>query len=200
VSTRRIVLRLLSAWFALSAVAFVLAPRLGTFLAPTALESFRFLHPQLLASFEPEAVTPGRWRLTVTMVQPLILDRDTAIPAGSVLQLDAGVLHVLLPPVILLSLSLALPAASRRARAMSLICALPTAALMTWVLLLVQWSGLLDLEIQATAEAAGIDRAMPWVLSLLLFLEGGGRWLLPIVFGGILAWWAARERRPFPQG
>jgi len=198
-STRRIVLRLLGTWLALSAVAFFLAPRLGTLLGPTALESLRFLHTQLLASFEPEALTPGRWRLTVTMVQALILSRDAAIPAGSVLTLDAGVLHVLLPPVILLSLSLALPAGSRRARAMSLACALPAAALLAWVLLLVQWSGLLALEIQTTADAAGIDRATPWVLSLLLFLEGGGRWLLPIVAGGLLAWWAARERRPTPQ-
>ncbi|MDH4380454.1 MAG: hypothetical protein QE509_01040 [Gammaproteobacteria bacterium] len=137
--------------------------------------------------------------MTVTMVQALTLSRDAAIPAASVLTLDAGGLHVLLPPVILLSLSLALPAGSRRARAMRLACALPAAASPAGVLLLVQWSGPLALEIQATAEVAGFDRATPRVLSLLLLLEGGGRWLLPIVAGGLLAWWAARERRSTPQ-
>jgi len=133
------------------------------------------------------------------MVQALTLSRDAAIPAASVLTLDAGGLHVLLRPVILLSLSFALPAASRRARAMRLACALPAAASLAGVLLLVQWSGPLALEIQATAEVAGFDRATPRVLSLLLLLEGGGRWLLPIVAGGLLAWWAARERRSTPQ-
>jgi hypothetical protein len=133
------------------------------------------------------------------MVQALTLSRDAAIPAASVLTLDAGGLHVLLPPVILLSLSLALPAGSRRARAMRLACVLPAAASLAGVLLLVQWSGPLALEIQATAEVAGFDRATPRVLSLLLLLEGGGRWLLPIVAGGLLAWWAARERRSTPQ-
>ena len=134
------------------------------------------------------------------MVQALTLSRDAAIPAASVLTLDAGGLHVLLRPVILLSLSLALPAGSRRARAMRLACVLPAAASLAGVLLLVQWSGPLALEIQATAEVAGFDRATPRVLSLLLLLEGGGRWLLPIVAGGLLAWWAARERRSTPQG
>jgi hypothetical protein len=133
------------------------------------------------------------------MVQALTLSRDAAIPAASVLTLDAGGLHVLLRPVILLSLSLALPAGSRRARAMRLACVLPAAASLAGVLLLVQWSGPLALEIQATAEVAGFDRATPRVLSLLLLLEGGGRWLLPIVAGGLLAWWAARERRSTPQ-
>lgn len=123
------------------------------------------------------------------MVQALTLSRDAAIPAASVLTLDAGGLHVLLPPVILLSLSLALPAGSRRAmlpRAAHRRDAWPAPA---GVLLLVQWSGPLALEIQATAEVAGFDRATPRVLSLLL----------PIVAGGLLAWWAARERRSTPQ-
>jgi hypothetical protein len=82
---------------------------------------------------------------------------------------------------------------------MRLACVLPAAASLAGVLLLVQWSGPLALEIQATAEVAGFDRATPRVLSLLLLLEGGGRWLLPIVAGGLLAWWAARERRSTPQ-
>ena len=156
------------------------------------VDAFRFLHPDLLVELLPLSAQPEKLRLSVTLVQAVKLDATSAIPGGSRLTLETGLLHALLPAVLLISLSLAMPMNAPRLRAAALLLALLMGVTLAGALLVGQWSGLLQLNVQSAAEQAGIARTASWSLELLMFLEGGARWLIALVLGVVPTWLVAR--------
>lgn len=184
--------RLLLAWLLVTAVGYGTAPRLAAVGAPLVVDAFRFIHPDLLVELQPLSPRPEKLGLNITVVQAIRLDAERAIPGGSRLTLETGVLHALLPSVLLLVLSLALPVGGPGARVATLLLALMLGLLLAGTLLLAQWTGLLELNFQSAAEQAGIARDTPWSVELLIFLEGGARWIIALALGGLPAWLVGR--------
>ena len=186
------VVRLLAAWLLVGSVGYWAAPGIAAVGAPVVVDAFRFLHPDLLVELLPLSAQPEKLRLSVTLVQAVKLDATSAIPGGSRLTLETGLLHALLPAVLLISLSLAMPMNAPRLRAAALLLALLMGVTLAGSLLVGQWSGLLQLNVQSAAEQAGIARTASWSLELLMFLEGGARWLIALVLGVVPTWLVAR--------
>ena len=186
------VVRLLAAWLLVGSVGYWAAPGIAAVGAPVVVDAFRFLHPDLLVELLPLSAQPEKLRLSVTLVQAVKLDATSAIPGGSRLTLETGLLHALLPAVLLISLSLAMPMNAPRLRAAALLLALLMGVTLAGALLVGQWSGLLQLNVQSAAEQAGIARTASWSLELLMFLEGGARWLIALVLGVVPTWLVAR--------
>ncbi len=188
--------RLLAAWLLVGSVGYWAAPGIAAVGAPVVVDAFRFLHPDLLVELLPLSAQPGKLRLSVTLVQAVKLDATSAIPGGSRLTLETGLLHALLPAVLLISLSLAMPMNAPRLRAAALLLALLMGVTLAGALLVGQWSGLLQLNVQSAAEQAGLARTAPWSLELLMFLEGGARWLIALVLGvvptSLVARWSSK--------
>ncbi|MGE0373250.1 MAG: hypothetical protein AB7Q01_15395, partial [Gammaproteobacteria bacterium] len=88
----------------------------------------------------------------------------------------------LVPLVILVTAMAALPLRRSREWAWLAVAALPLGALTLVVTTPYQLVGLIDIAVQQYAHAAGIPRPEPWRLRWMLFLEGGGRWVMPVVF------------------
>jgi len=187
-----LVVRLLAAWLLVGSVGYWAAPGIAAVGAPVVVDAFRFLHPDLLVELLPLSAQPEKLRLSVTLVQAVKLDATSAIPGGSRLTLETGLLHALLPAVLLISLSLAMPMNAPRLRAAALLLALLMGVTLAGALLVGQWSGLLQLNVQSAAEQAGIARTASWSLELLMFLEGGARWLIALVLGVVPTWLVAR--------
>ena len=186
------VVRLLAAWLLVGSVGYWAAPGIAAVGTPVVVDAFRFLHPDLLVELLPLSAQPEKLRLSVTLVQAVKLDATSAIPGGSRLTLETGLLHALLPAVLLISLSLAMPMNAPRLRAAALLLALLMGVTLAGALLVGQWSGLLQLNVQSAAEQAGIARTASWSLELLMFLEGGARWLIALVLGVVPTWLVAR--------
>ena len=186
------VVRLLAAWLLVGSVGYWAAPGIAAVGAPVVVDAFRFLHPDLLVELLPLSAQPEKLRLSVTLVHAVKLDATSAIPGGSRLTLETGLLHALLPAVLLISLSLAMPMNAPRLRAAALLLALLMGVTLAGSLLVGQWSGLLQLNVQSAAEQAGIARTASWSLELLMFLEGGARWLIALVLGVVPTWLVAR--------
>lgn len=58
---------------------------------------------------------------------------------------------------------------------------LPVAALVLALTTPFHLVGLIELAVQKAAKANQFPRAAPLTLEWMIFLEGGGRWLLPVV-------------------
>jgi len=100
------------------------------------------------------------------------------------------------PLLILLSVSVALPVRSWRERALGLAIAVPLAWAFALTLAVFHLLGLVEMNLQTTAESLGITRSPPWLLRLLVFMEGGGRWLLSVLAGVLPTLLARRLLNP----
>ena len=156
------------------------------FAASTALmsEAAHWVEPRLASSVQ--LVTAGADAalvLDASVAIPLPLDSERAVPTGTAITPQMSVAHALVPLLILLSVSLALPVRSWRERALSFAIAMPLAWGFAIMLAVFHLLGLVEMDLQTTAESLGITRPPPALLSLLVFMEGGGRWLLSVLAG-----------------
>lgn len=198
-AVRGALLRLGVALPVIALVLYLAGPPLLAAALPLLAGGLRFLHPDLLVHLgSPPIAGLTHLAVEVTLVTPLPLDATRAIPAGTPIALEMGVFHSLLPAVLLLGVSVAFPMSSLSARLRCGLLAVPLALALTAALVWLHWSGLLALQVQSAAEQVGIPHAAPLVLDALIFLEGGGRWLLGLLAGllpPLLAGWG-REGGP----
>ncbi|MGE3774487.1 MAG: hypothetical protein AB7I32_16305, partial [Gammaproteobacteria bacterium] len=79
----------------------------------------------------------------------------------------------------------ALPARDRRDRALLAVSILPLGLAILLATAPFQLVGLIELALQDYASSHGVARADPFSLHWMLFLESGGRWVLPLVFAAL---------------
>jgi hypothetical protein len=130
--------------------------------------------------------------LSATTLRSLEISKSLVIPEGLRLTTAGSLVHALVPLVILWSLIIAWPATVVREKVSLLLLSLPatliTVALTTPFLL----AGRMEIMFSEMAFQRGEQREEPFALTWLLFTEGGGRWLLPIVMAAcciLLARW-----------
>ena len=179
---RRAGLRLCLAWVLFSALGLLLGGPLLRVATPLLSRAVAVLAPDLMIYVEcVESAGPVpdvRLDARTTRALPIALDR--VIPPGSPLPSRATGIHVLVPLVILFTALCALPARGWRERACLAALALPFGVAVLLATTPFQLLGLIETALQDYAANAGLERPEPWLYRWMLFLEGGGRWVLPI--------------------
>ncbi|MBI4694521.1 MAG: hypothetical protein HY749_10915 [Gammaproteobacteria bacterium] len=198
-SWRNVLLRLFAVWLLASAAASWLArPLVGPLLpiAGTLLEALLPGCDARLGFAGParDAQILGRF----TLRESIAFTERVAIHRGETLELRVGLAHQAVPIVILVAAWCALPFASWRERAISAALGLALAALLAVTLLSVQFAGLVELSFERSRDQFGIANPPDLLLMTMIFLESGGRWLVPIVLAGLCR--AALVRRASSTG
>jgi hypothetical protein len=174
-------LRLCAAWLVLSALGYWQGAAFLRLCAPLISATVRLIAPQLTSHVE--IVTDqaqAEVLLDARVARPLRLDAQHVIPTGQPLPSRANAIHALVPLVIFFCVAFAAPARDRRERALSLVLAFPIALTVLVLTTPFQLVGLIEMAIQQHADSRGIVRPEPLSLTWMIFLEGGGRWLLPV--------------------
>jgi hypothetical protein len=178
----KISLRLLAAWLTLSALGFLFGKEIISPLLPFISWVVGLIEPGIspLVTVQPHQANEII-HLSATTLRSLEVSKSLLIPEGLRLTAAGSLAHALVPLVILWTLVVAWPMATARERISLLLLTLPatliTVALTTPFLLV----GRMEIMLSEMAFQRGEQRQEPLVLTWLLFTEGGGRWLLPII-------------------
>lgn len=180
-------LRLCVGWLVCSALGYVLCAPLLAACAPLVTYAVRALAPELRSTvvYVDDGAGP-QLLLDARSVRPIVLDSELVIPAGQELPARANGVHVLVPLILLVSALGALPVRSARERSALLLAALPGGLVLLLATAPFQLLGLIELALQEFALDHGVARGTPWHLQWMLFLEGGGRWVLPLALAALL--------------
>jgi hypothetical protein len=178
----KVSLRLLAAWLGLSILGFLIGKEIISFLLPFISWVFGLIEPGISPLLSIQQHDGNEViHLAATIVHPLRISPSILIPEGIELTAAGSLVHALVPIVILLSLVIAWPAEGLRERSVLLLLSLPaaliTVALTTPFLL----AGRIEIMFSEIAFQRGDQREEPLAVTWLLFTEGGGRWILPIV-------------------
>lgn len=184
---RAIALRLCVAWLACSILGYLFGDSLLRAATPLLTAAVHRIAPEFQSRVS--LVDDGRGGMQLLLdartVQPLRLGEGLIIPGGQALPSRANGVHVLVPFVILLSALFALPARDWRERALLSAAALPLGIAVLLATTPFQLVGLIEMALQDHAIAQGVARPTPWNLHWMMFLESGGRWVLPLVFAAV---------------
>jgi len=153
------------------------------------------LHPGFYASLDLQTVAPMTVRLTLTAVAPARVGSFLLVPLGDSITAEAHLAHVLVPAVLPLIVAAAWPVRGPRARVMVMLGSTAIGALAMCVIAPLQLAGLVQSSFESFAEANGIAFEQTTVVSLLLFMESGGRWVLPLIAAGLACVTIAPPRR-----
>lgn len=188
-------LRGLSAWVVLVALGYVAGPALTERLLPAYEAVTELLLTDFAAGLSLGEIEGTRHiRLNATVTQPIVLTERVTVPVGREVPASITVLHSMVPAVILLTVVLAWPAASPVRFALRLALALLAVALTLSVINPIHLAGNLERGLQSAILQLGGERGTPWVLKGMVFMEGGGRWVLPLV-AGVMCVLATEPRR-----
>ena len=130
----------------------------------------------------------GAWVLRVRplLVRPVGLNAELAMPAGTRLRwFVTHVDHTLVPPLLFLMALLAWPAGRWRELAARLVAAVPILLLILALTAPILLVGQVQMVAADLAVLAGGPRREPLLVTAMVFMESGGRWLLPLA-GGVL--------------
>ncbi len=136
--------------------------------------------------------------LSLHALEAIRLGAHVVVQPYERLEASMTLLHNLVPPVLLFAALAALPARGWRGRLALFALGLPAAALVIALTTPFHLAGLVETSFQEAAAALGTPRPVPWTLRWMLFLEGGGRWLLPLVVAlgcAAVARWVADDPR-----
>ncbi len=130
--------------------------------------------------------------LAATAIRAKQITPSRALPAGTTISSDITVLHTLVPLIIFLTIILCWPIKSWGQRGWIALLAIPSFFCISAMTAPIQLLGLLEMGFQNAANQAGFAREESFALKWMLLTEGGGRWLIPALFG--LACGAISER------
>ncbi|WFP51977.1 hypothetical protein PL263_08065 [Methylomonas sp. EFPC3] len=176
--------RLLLVWLALSVSAFIFRQPLGEFLLPFVDFGMR----EWSRDFAPGlalAANDGDYLISVSawVLRPIPVVAGYTVNPGAQMTAGTHLTHTLVPPVITLSLVLAWPGTTWAQRGIAAIGGIVQSLLLVTVTVPLLLLGNLEMMFQNMAEQAGRVRPVPFSLDVMLFLEGGGRWLLAVLAG-----------------
>jgi hypothetical protein len=192
-----IAIRLVVAWLLLSAAGFWQGAELLRWCVPLFASIARLITPELASHVEILGEGPtAQILLDARVARPIWFDDTRGVGTGMPLPSRVNAVHALVPLVILWTALLAVPAHGVRERMLALVLAIPVSAAVLAATTPFHLVGLIELSIQSYAKSLGIERSPPFALSWMIFLEGGGRWLLPLA-GALLT--AQLAHRPVPH-
>ena len=188
-------LRGLSAWVVLVALGYVAGPALTELLLPAYEAVTELLLSDFSARLSVAEIEGIRHiRLNAVVTHEFALTERVTVPVGREVPASITVLHSMVPAVILLTAVLAWPAASLARFALRLAAALVAVVLTLSVINPIHLVGNLERGVQSAILQLGGERDTPLLLKSMLFMEGGGRWVLPLV-AGVLCVLATEPRR-----
>lgn len=124
--------------------------------------------------------------MSASVNRPIIVGPGVTIPAGTELPSGTNVIHTLVPLVILYSLLAAWPAAGVRLRLIQLLSGTGAALLVVVLTAPFVLTGHVETFLQELAVGAGVNRPEPFLLTWMIAMESGGRWVLGLA-GAVLA-------------
>lgn len=138
-------------------------------------------------------------RMQPTLVRAARLNAELAMPAGTRLRwFVTHVDHTLVPPLLFLMVLLAWPAERRSELLVRLTTAVPALVLILASTAPVQLVGQVQMVQAELSTLAGASPREPALVTLMVFMESGGRWLLPLTCGVLciaLGRWLGGSRR-----
>ena len=121
--------------------------------------------------------------ISATPLKNIIISPKQTLPAGTTIEGSISLLHCLVPILILLMVIFALPIHSFRQLIILILLTIPMIFLVSALTAPLQLLAQLEIGFHNAALKAGFHREESWVLTWSLLTEGGGRWLLPALFG-----------------
>lgn len=177
-----IAIRLVAAWFVLSAAGFWQGAELLRWCVPLFAATSRFIAPELTSHVAILEQGPSaQILLDARVARPISFDDSHGVGTGQPLPSRINAVHALVPLVILWTVLLGAPARTLRERVVAVILAVPVSAVILALTTPFHLVGLIEQSLQTYAESLGVARSPPFALNWLIFLEGGGRWLLPLL-------------------
>jgi hypothetical protein len=183
----------------------------GTLLA-TGPGLFRLIAPAIAAA--SDALTPlavlrvgvagtlpeARLEAEAVVTAPIDIGASAQLPPATRLgPVSISLVHALVPPAILLTGLLAWPCATRREALRRLALAIPAFLLVVLITVPPHLAGLLAAYVDAHRLAAGEPHTTLLLIESMIFLEAGGRWLVPLVVAAaciVAVRRTPRSRRP----
>jgi len=169
--------RLILAWLILSIFVLLQGERLIRPVLPFASAVVETIQSDYRATLKISNDQPGliQMQATTRRVIPSIAGRGAKLTAG------VHVSHALVPLVLLFSFLFSWPVEKHQERLILLILGIPLSFILIALTLPFQLAGSLENMFQGYAQQYDVNREKPLLLTWMLFLEVGGRWLLPIV-------------------
>ena len=179
---RSAAVRLLLAWGVLSALALGWARPLLAPMLPLAAQCAQLLLPAFASQLHDdgnglttEIVGTFSARENIRIVEGFSLDR------GRKIEPRVTLIHHWVPVVILNALLWAVPVIAWRQRLLLITLGVALSPLLISATLAVHLTGLIELSFSDVYAQAGVAGPQPWLLDSMIFLEGGGNWLLPVL-------------------
>ncbi|HUK63813.1 MAG TPA: hypothetical protein VLV15_10770 [Dongiaceae bacterium] len=182
-STAELAARLLLAWLAVSVLAGLAGHHLIAALLPVFTFVVKAASPELVPRLDI-AVRNHEYMLELSFwtTRPIPLGDHMVLAAFSRFENAAThVSHTLAPATILLVPVLAWPARTLAEWSVRTVLALPLLLLLLAVTAPLLLSGRVELTLLEMQARYGASPAAPLLVAWVIFLESGGRWLLPIV-------------------
>ena len=176
-------LKVILVWFVLSMAGFFW----GNGFASTMTPFYEFVteaaSTDYVAAISVEERQEDAIVLAATAIRAKQITPSRALPAGTTISSDITVLHTLVPLIIFLTIILCWPIKSWQQSGWIMLFAIPSFFCISAVTAPIQLLGLLEMGFQNAAHQAGFAREEPFALKWMLLTEGGGRWLIPALFG-----------------
>ena len=173
--------RLVASWALLSLVGYFFGHDLISLLIPALTVISESISADFSTILAWSRDDPHMLTVTATSMNPLASVGRSAIGMGSQMTAGTNLEHILVPVVILYAAIAAWPVIKLKERLAGLLLGIPAAlvclALTTPFLL----AGKIEMLYQIHGSDTSAPRAEPFFLSWMLFTEGGGRWLLPLL-------------------
>jgi len=169
--------RLILAWLFLSILVLFQGDRLIRPVLPFVSSVIEFIQADYRATLKISDNQPDLIQLQATTRR--IIPSITG--SGAMLTAGAHVSHTLVPLVLFFTVLLAWPLDKTQHRLILLILGIPISLILVALTLPFQLAGSLENMFQGYAQQYSVNREKPLLLSWMLFLEMGGRWLLALV-------------------
>lgn len=182
-SPPRLGARLAAATLLVACVLLGVGPTLIGLLAPPIAAAADLLSPFAIPRVEVVGELPAaRVEARARVLAPVAVGADAYVPPATTIgPVSLSLVHALVPPGLLAIALVAWPCGTVREALRRIVLAGPAIALVVVVTVAPHLAGLFDAVIGAHRMQAGEPRAFTAAESALLFLEGGGRWLVAIV-------------------
>lgn len=174
-------LRVTVAWAALAAAVVWGGHAFVEALLPLLVAIGESLSQEFSAAYLWAGDEPNMLLLRAQLLQPSAATAAIALESGQIIETGTNLEHVLVPPVIVLTVVLGWPARSLveqlRLIVLGLLATLASIALTTPFLL----AGKIEALLAERATSLGLAREPSLLVHWMLFTEGGGRWLLAVL-------------------
>jgi hypothetical protein len=178
----RLTLRLALAWLVLSASTLAMSHSIVTLVLPLLEVAVNVLQADFNAALKLTRET-GSWAIQMQPLTVRPIPMTNEIQLREFVSLQKYITHVdhtLVPVVLLLTGVAAWPFRQSREMAVRLLLAVPALIVVAVMGAPVLLIGQVQITLVELALRAGAKFSEPWMVTLMVFMESGGRWLLPI--------------------